>query len=221
MEDILCRERQVLRIPAAESKSKQGRPSDIVDGVLHGNLPWHDSARLVRGNFDVGYEEDGAEFFIDRARNRDETVTLPYNYLATPEQGGSDVVGVALYGVGKAEQLFQGKRLAQEQIGGDHASGDGGGAAAEASAEGNLVVAGDRQGRGRLVLGLVDRGYAPVDHIIGARAQLSGAVSGDLDGELVSPFYGDGVEDFQGHAQGVEARAHVGCRGRGPDRYLV
>ena len=105
--------------------------------------------------------------------------------LAAAEQGGGDVVGVAFYCVGEAEQLFQGQRPAEDQICGDHASGDGCGTAAESPAQGYLVVAGDSQGREFGTGSAVDGGDASIHHVIGARAQLSDAVTGNADGELL------------------------------------
>ena len=154
------------------------------------------------------------------AYSRSSSVTTSWS---PPRRAAATLSGCPFYSSGHFQQFIIAEHAVAEGVGGNQAPGNGGGAAAQAAAEGNPVVAAEAQGR-HLAAGLAEQeGHRPGHQVVAVLGQLAGAFADDFHhraacGSLVK--FGQDLQlvpEVKGQAQAVVTRAQVGGSGGSKD----
>ena len=193
-----------LRIAVFQGPQQHGGAGDIEDGVAVGDLLGQDAPGQVGGELEIRDQGRAAEALVETVPGDVGPIVFHKGGNQAAENGGGQVIRVALDVVAHSQQLLPGERGAVVCVGTGGAGGYQGGAAAQAPANGNVRPDGKAQAR---------HGQAQLRQhgLIGDHGQvfLRGVVRlYPLKIEALGHFLkGEGIIQGQSQAQGIEAGA--------------
>ena len=221
MKTVLGGDGKVFGVVGSHPRYQQSDPSHVVDGVGNGYAVGENAAGVLGADSHVRDEQDSLNVLWNVDGHGVELGAISDHEAQPAQNGGGDVVGVSLDG-GRHFQQFVGIEGSPGQmVGRNQSTGDGGGAASEAAAEGDAVLAAEVERR-RVQSGFVEEEpHGPVNEVGIVGGQFPFTFAGDFDdrGCLPARRYGHvkTVPQVQGHSEAVETGTEVGGGGGGVD----